>query len=63
MGGKQIETDKQQENDSHQSKIILKPLLEGIHGSPLAYFDKVGFAGEGNLPDLSRRTIHRGFIG
>jgi hypothetical protein len=46
MGGKEIETDEQQQNDSHQSKMILKPLLEGIHGTPLVYFEVVGFTGK-----------------
>jgi hypothetical protein len=40
--------------------MILKPLLEGIHGSLLAHFEMVGLTGEGNLADLLRRTIHGG---
>jgi hypothetical protein len=39
--------------------VILKPLLKGIHEGPLAHFEVVGLMAEGNLPDLSRRAIHR----
>jgi hypothetical protein len=59
MGGKEIETDEQQKNKPDQPKVILKPLLKGIHGSPLAHFGVVGLIAEGNLPDLSRRATHR----
>jgi hypothetical protein len=59
MSGKEIEPDKQQETDSDQPKMILKPILEGIHGSPLAYFEVRGLTGQGNSPDLSQRGIHR----
>jgi hypothetical protein len=59
MGGKQIETDEQQKNNPDQPKVILKPLLKGIHGSSLAHFEVVGLIVEGNLPGLSRRAIHR----
>jgi hypothetical protein len=59
MGGKEIETDEQQKNKPDQPKVILKPLLKGIHESPLADFGVVGLIAEGNLPDLSRRAIHR----
>jgi hypothetical protein len=59
MGGKEIETDEQQKNKPDQPKVILKPLLKGIHESPLAHFGLVGLTAEGNLPDLSRRAIHR----
>ena len=59
MDGIEIETDEQQKNEPGQPKMILKPLLKEIQGSPLAYFEVVGLTGEGNLPDLSRRTIHR----
>jgi hypothetical protein len=59
MGGKEIETDKEQEPDSDQPQMILKPLLEGVHGSPLEYFGVVGLTAEENLADLSREAIHR----
>jgi hypothetical protein len=59
MGGNEIETDEQQKNKPDQPKVILKPLLKGIHESPLAHFGVVGLIAEGNLPDLSRRAIHR----
>ena len=39
--------------------MILKPLLKGIHENSLAHFEVVGLIAEGNLPDLSRRVIHR----
>jgi hypothetical protein len=45
MGGKEIETDEQQKNDPDQSKVILKPLLKGIHGSPLGSSEVVGLKG------------------
>jgi hypothetical protein len=54
MGGIEIETDEQQQNDSHQSKMILKPLLQGIHGSPLPYFEVVG------LKETETCQIYRG---
>ena len=59
MGGKDIETDEQQKNKPDQPKVILKPLLKGIHGSSLTHFEVAGLIAEGNLPDLSRRAIHR----
>jgi hypothetical protein len=59
MGGIEIENDEQQKNDPDRPKVILKPLHKEVHGTPLAYFDKVGFTEGGNLPDLSRRVIHR----
>jgi hypothetical protein len=59
MGGNEIETDEQQKNKPDQPKVILKALLKGIHESPLAHFGVVGLIAEGNLPDLSRRAIHR----
>jgi hypothetical protein len=34
MGGKEIETDAQQKSEPDQPKVILKPLLKEIHGSP-----------------------------
>ena len=37
----------------------MKPLLKGMHEGPLAHFGVVGLIAEGNLPDLSRRAIHR----
>jgi len=59
MGGKEIATNEQQKNKPDQPKVILKPLLKGIHGSSLAHFEVVGLIAEGNLPGLSRRAIHR----
>jgi hypothetical protein len=35
MGGKEIETDEKQKSEPDQSGMILKPLVEGIHGTPL----------------------------
>jgi hypothetical protein len=46
MGGKEVETDEQQKNDPDQPKVILKPLLKGIHGSPLGHFEVVGLKGK-----------------
>ena len=54
MGEKKVETNEQQKNKPDQPKVILKPLLKGIHESPLAHFGVVGLIAEGNLPDLRR---------
>jgi hypothetical protein len=59
MGRKEIEPNEQQKSEPDQPKVILKPLLKGIHESPLIRFGVVGLIAEGNLPDLSRRPIHR----
>jgi hypothetical protein len=59
VGGNEIEIDEQQKNKPDQPKVILKALRKGIHESPLAHFGVVELIAEGNLPDLSRRAIHR----
>jgi hypothetical protein len=46
VGGKEIEANEQEENNSDEPGMILKPLVEGIHGSPLAYFEVVGLKGK-----------------
>jgi hypothetical protein len=46
MGGKEVETDEQEKSEPDQPKVTLKPLLKGIHGSPLANFEVVGLKGK-----------------
>jgi hypothetical protein len=58
-GGKEVKTNEQKKDKPDQAKVILKPLLEGTHGSQLAYFEVARFAGEENLSDQSRKAIRR----
>jgi hypothetical protein len=59
MAREEIETDEQQKNKPDQPKVILKPLLKGIHGSSSAHFEVVRLIADGKLPDLSRRALQR----
>jgi hypothetical protein len=59
MGENKAETNEQQKNKPDQAKVVSKPLLKEIHGSPLAHFGVVGLIAEGKLPDLSKGAIHR----
>jgi hypothetical protein len=46
MGEKEVENDEEQKSEPDQPKANLKPLLKGIHGSPLANFEVVGLKGK-----------------